>query len=56
LRAGLLSTMLPLAAEAIDMNNAAGLRPDGANGLEGLDLEGLGPDRVDRCVCETERV
>jgi len=48
LRAGLLSTMLPLAAEAIDMNNAAGLRPDSANGLEGLDLEGLGPDRVDR--------
>ena len=32
------------------MNNAAGLRPDGNAGLEGLDLEGIGSGNVDRYV------
>ena len=38
----LVTTTLPLAAGAIDMNNAAGLRPDGNANLEGLDLDGMG--------------
>ena len=49
LRVGLLATMLPLVAEAIDINNAAVLRPDDSNELEHLDLQG--PDRIDRCMC-----
>jgi hypothetical protein len=49
LRIGLVSTALPWAAGAIDMNNAAGLKPDGdGGGIEGLDLEGIGSGRVDR--------
>ena len=42
IRGLLVATTLPLAAEAIDMNNAAGLRPDGNADLAGLDLEGMG--------------
>jgi len=42
------TTTLPLTAGAIDMNNAAGLRPDGNLNLEGLDLEGMGSS-ADRC-------
>jgi hypothetical protein len=42
-----LRCQMPLRADAIDMNRAAGLQPDGA-GVAGLDLEGLVPDTVDR--------
>ena len=48
-----MTTTLPLAAGAIDMNNAAGLRPDGNANLEGLNLDGMGsaPDRSKQYVC-----
>ena len=60
LQIGLLaSTTLPLAAgaeTALDANNAAGLRPDGAGGLDGIDLEGIGSgvkvDRGDKAAFE----
>jgi hypothetical protein len=39
---------MPWAAAAIDMNNAAGLKPDGTSGFEGIDLEGIGSGMVDR--------
>ena len=48
LQVGLLASALPAAAGAIDMNNAAGLRPDANADLSGLDLEGIGSGSTDR--------